>query len=311
MPTIRFESTLVEEVVTAEISRRRKRGDFRWVTAYRHLADPIYETTPPDQRDAQFEQVHAQLFAELGFGQWFDSTFAELPDLQRRAPALLVLAARLAQEEGAVIGRDRQSVCLRVLPARFAEPELLAAFVRHELLHAADMLDDSFGYRMEYAGDDHQSRVWTIGAANLRADRYHALWCAHVDARLIRQGLTPLAGREAHRRDFDARFAAVPAALRTELFERVWNAEQLTHTDIMDIAHRSDALAVGRHPHPAQIPGAPCPLCRFPTHRWARQIGPPIARLIRGDFPTWQLEAGACERCVEAYTLRTCLEVSR
>ena len=294
MPVCRFEPALMEAVILAEIEQFERRGDQRLTRAYHRTADPLYETTAPDQLNAAFDELHADFFNQLGFARLVAATFNEFPELQKRAPSLLVLAARSKSEEGAVIGRDGHSVCLRLLTGRFADHNRLGAFIRHELLHAADMLDDAFGYRVEYSE--------SIGAANLLADRYRALWCAHVDARLIRRGLKPLADRETHYRDFDARFNRATEQARAAAFAQLWQADRLTHAQITAIARQPD-LQDDRH-HTANVPGAPCPLCRFPTHRWATEIPPGVAAAIRADFPHWQIEEGACERCVEVYALQ-------
>lgn len=309
MATIRCDPTLVETVVLAEIARRTHAGDQQWDESYHRQTDPLYGTIPITQREGAFDELHARLFVELGFSHTIAATFAEIVELQERAPTLLLLGARVTQDEGAVIGRDGRSICLRILPTRFADPQRMASFIRHELLHAADMLDDTFGYRLAYTGDDYDAHPRTIGAINMRAEGYRALWCTHIDSRLIRRGLIPLADQSAHRRDFDRRFAATPEPLRHTLFQRIWNAEHITHADILAITQQADAAAIGEHPRRTMAPGALCPLCRFPTHRWAPAIDDTIAQNIQNDFPTWQRTDGACARCVEVYALRTCREV--
>ncbi|MBI3732160.1 MAG: hypothetical protein HY259_01720 [Chloroflexi bacterium] len=128
MPSLRFDPSLIESVVTAAAAL-----DAELARAYHRRANPLYETLLLDERETAFDQLHAQLFVARGYSEWFAALFAELPALQQRAPSLLVLAARLAPEEGAVVGRDGQSVCLRITPERFAKREPLSAFVRHEL----------------------------------------------------------------------------------------------------------------------------------------------------------------------------------
>jgi hypothetical protein len=54
------------------------------------------------------------------------------------------------------------------------------------------------------------------------------------------------------------------------------------------------------------MPGAPCPVCAFPTHAWrAGAVAEEIARAIREDAPAWSPESGLCERCADVYELRT------
>lgn len=286
MTAIRLEPDLVEAVVTAELDQNETVGDGGLARDYHTLTDPLYERGLPEDRERSFDRIHLHFFERLGFLRLLASAWAESPDLDSGARGLLVLTARRRHEEGAVIGQDGQSVCLRILPSRFSNRERLATFLRHEFIHAADMLNPSWGYRQ--------------GAHSDRdAERFRTLWCASVDARLARRGHEPLLSQEAHRLDFDKHFAALPETRRRALFEEVWKAEQVTFARMLVIAGEVAALS-----SPAEkIPGAPCPLCGFPTHSWAKEIEPLVAAGIRADFPDWQAEEGACGRCVERYVL--------
>jgi hypothetical protein len=56
------------------------------------------------------------------------------------------------------------------------------------------------------------------------------------------------------------------------------------------------------------MPGFPCPLCRFPTYSWVEDMGtkvePYVLDFIRENHPGWDVDFGACDRCVEVYKLR-------
>ena len=56
------------------------------------------------------------------------------------------------------------------------------------------------------------------------------------------------------------------------------------------------------------MPGFPCPLCRFPTYSWVEDMGNKLESyvldFIRENHPGWDIEFGACDRCVEVYKLR-------
>ena len=56
------------------------------------------------------------------------------------------------------------------------------------------------------------------------------------------------------------------------------------------------------------MPGFPCPLCRFPTYTWVEDLETKletyILDFIRENHPGWDVEYGACDRCVEVYKLR-------
>ena len=53
--------------------------------------------------------------------------------------------------------------------------------------------------------------------------------------------------------------------------------------------------------------GRACPLCNFPTFKWAAEVSAEdeqakkLQDAIKADFPKWVPEEGACERCAELY----------
>jgi hypothetical protein len=67
------------------------------------------------------------------------------------------------------------------------------------------------------------------------------------------------------------------------------------------------ANPVMAYSHTPQLPGAPCPLCRFPTYVWLTDVTrftPSLQGTVMEDFPHWHLEQGMCERCFEGYQVR-------
>lgn len=288
MATLRFEPELIQVVTDAELENARRVGNLALLKQYHAGADALYEKTFDREREIAFVRFHASWFYDRGWTNLFAETWNEFPELEARAPQLLVLLARLKREEGAVIGRDGASVCLRVLPLRFAKRERLIAFVRHEFLHAADMLDPHFGYQT--LGEA------TLAETNRLADGYHALWCAYVDARLVRRRFTPLLDAYAHHLAFESQFASTANEQRVALLTRVWSASALSHDEIVSLARTHSQTQTRRG-------GARCPLCHFPTFQWAATIAPAVADAILADFPLWKCGNGACERCVERYEM--------
>src|SRR3970282_2499969 len=90
----------------------------------------------------------------------------------------------------------------------------------------------------------------------------------------------------------------------------VWEGDRPTYVTLVRWATHPLALAawVGWAAEPeggsAPPPGAPCPLCGFPTYAWAPAIDFLVEQLIQEDFPAWRRRDGACARCVEGYAVR-------
>lgn len=53
---------------------------------------------------------------------------------------------RSDSEEGSFLRGDKSSIGIKILPERFLEISDLKRFLRHELMHLHDMLDEEFGY---------------------------------------------------------------------------------------------------------------------------------------------------------------------
>ena len=203
-------------------------------------------------------------------------------------------------------------VALRV--ERFNDPDELVRFMRHEFTHIDDMINPAFGYSPEL---DLPGR----NAAQLRVarERYRLLWDITIDGRLaVAAGVrrrdrgessssSPPAHpgsydsiRDSHRAAFDRAFGFWPERKRDEVFNSFWRCESPWHADLASIA--SDPRELQAAPH-EPVPGAPCPLCGFPTFHWAAATDSdePTRAAIRREFPQWSAEQGACGRCVQIY----------
>lgn len=172
-----------------------------------------------------------------------------------------------------------------------AQPDAQRLALRHELAHLTDLLDPRFG-RLEPPAD-----------AAIR-ERRRALWCASVDARLVRQdrlGRGALVSRAAAL----ARALGLAAGAEPALVQ--WLASQ-----------RLDAATLGAL---AERPMRLVPLC--PGVRLASdgarercpacglRAAPPLApatdlpaaalRLLFAELPGWRPDEGLCTRCRAVY----------
>jgi hypothetical protein len=108
----------------------------------------------------------------------------------------------------------------------------------------------------------------------------------------------------------DALYGSLPQATRLAIFDRLWGATGLTHDRLWALASDvrallafagvSGAAAASNGP----LPGARCPLCGFPTYVWSAPLELKVVSMVQIDFPTWQPEAGVCDRCAELYRMR-------
>ncbi len=295
---IRYEADLLEAAV--EVVLRQTGGDRTAGERYRRAADRIYAGyVDPEARRVAFQGLHARLFEKMGCAA---PVRAAAAGLAGQVAEVLVGRAWTHPEEGADVDVRLRTVRLRLLPARFAALPDLEVFLRHEFAHVLDILDDGFGYGRGSEGLP-GATSWLLG------QRFGCLWDCSVDGRIARAGGRPLHAPEELEERCARLFPALPAGGAAAVVRRLWEGERPAYPTLLRWAAEPAALAawVGCGPLRAAAgppPGAPCPLCGFPTHAWAAEVAGEVMQLIRADFPMWRAHEGACARCVEAYALR-------
>lgn len=301
-----LDPALVEEVLLAFLRREAEAGRPEFEREYRRLVEPLYETVRPSERETAFSEVHARLFLRWGLDRPLREVLDEFPTVRDTVRVIAVARALTGREEGADLSPDRRKVGLRVRPRRFLDPEGFRPFLRHEFQHIADMLDPAFGY------DPKAVPQRPPGLQTLLYERYRVLWATTIDGRLTRAGRPTVATRDDRWREFQALYRALPESDLRDAFERLWNWDRPTHPDLWAMAQDPRRLRTWARGMPevtepttwARLPGDPCPLCGFPTHRWADPPSPEVIARIRADCPTWDPAQGLCDRCAEAYDCR-------
>lgn len=263
---------------------------------YQPRLEAIYEL-PEEEREEAFTTAYGAIFEERKLGEPLNPLLAEFPTLQGLEEVLIFMAISL-RDESAELSRDRTKMGIRLRAERLREPEQLAAFLRHELVHISDMLDPAFGYRYEPL-DRIQDQMLPR--------RYQVLWDVYIDGRLERQGQVETTTREERQREFERLFSFLPRRQRAAAFQGLWNAQEMTHTQLLEIAEEPAKLAVlgvgVGDVSSTPISGTFCPLCQFPTFQWA-DPEPGMLSVIQKDFSTWTPEEGICGRCYEYYQIR-------
>ena len=299
---LEYEPALVEEAVLHALRGHREER------AFRRDRDRLYGVPDPEAREGAFRDLHAAWFERLGLGRAILLAFHEQPAIGAATLGCRIATARSREEEGAelfvrppgpgLVERDRRWVVVRLRPEALGASERLLRFLRHELLHIADMLDPHFGY---------EPRPWQAAdpvPERLLRDRYRVLWDATIDGRLARLGLVPPSVRADRLRDFIRAFPR-QGARAEEAFGRFFDGAACTHVDLVAFAaDPGSALGTtGEGPHP----GERCPLCRFPTHTFETEpqaLPPKVLDRVRVDFPAWDPARGLCQQCAELYRAR-------
>jgi hypothetical protein len=325
---IRFQPALLQEVIDSFIEKTEREGDPTYYKEFHELADPIYEKFSLEDREAEFKKLYQYLFGIWGFSDIIRDAFAEFPTLKEKIGIVLIKGVLKEDQEGVDILRKwgsveqelakqfeekgQKGVGIKLIPRRFYDPAL-SRYCRHELMHIADMLDPLFNY-------DPDTKVGqNPGEETLILHRYRVLWCQSIDSRLIRSGKDPMLSKEDRFKEFRSWYRKIPAPQLKSVFEGLWQTDSFNHSELVEMA--SDTVRVmeraveveGSEVPQTQnqvllMPGFPCPLCRFPTYNWvedmANKVEKHVLDYIRDNHPGWDVEFGACDRCVEVYKLR-------
>ena len=311
---LEFDPSLIEEVIFGELKAREGKGDFSFTLEYHSRIDPVYENFPSEERPSQFKKIEWDFFKKIESPKIIREIFDEFPELEGKVAGGVIAKAVNPFDEGSYLTKGmnqeagQKRIVVKLLPDRFQESSYLRKLIRHELMHASDMLSESYGYRDERLGGNPMEE-------SIVKERYSTFWDIFVDGRLIRKGRETIADREIRYREFESLYKKIPDEVKTAIFDVLWQDEHLTHDKILGLAKDanevmkiSDGLTISPSFKRKKTisPGAQCPLCQFRTYHWAENIEQDayLVDAIKKDFPRWEPEDGVCGQCVEAYKVR-------
>ncbi len=308
---IEYDPTLVDQATYLAA-----RGDSLAERKLRSEIDPLYLIEDAARREAEFRKVFSEHFVTLGLDRVLLDLLAERPTISQGVGTCIVREAARARAQSAElfvrggsgeIGPDNRTLIVQLCPTFLVEPDALRPLMRRELLHVADMLDESF----DYAPEDIEGIPAT---RNLIRDRYRVLWDTYVESRLLRESRVSGRRLELLRRNFQRAFTAGGRTPASTVFDQISGMTVLTHTQMLQWARDPEALEGNTASDESDAsqscqPGATCPLCRFPTYDWYEQPADDIEAVeerIRDQHPNWQPDHGVCRRCAEAYAVLSC-----
>jgi hypothetical protein len=222
--SIDYDPALVEATVLAA------RSDGR---AFHAERDPLYGIADAETREAAFVALHARWFQRLGLDRSLPQALAERPEISPACGRGVVVRAGAAAAEAAdllVAPPARPTLLIRFTPERLAVRERALAFLHHELLHVADMLDRDFGYQPRLPPAD-----GVCLREDRRAERYRVLWDAYVDGRLVAASRALVAVRGERLREFRRAFPELGEEAEAA-FERFFEAGRCTHAELVAFA---------------------------------------------------------------------------
>jgi hypothetical protein len=294
---LRYDEDFIEAAVFLCASGGRKGVPSLQITRFHREREKLYAILDSDERNTAFFKLHLDWFREWGLEKLITDLLKEFPLLPEKLGLLAVRKTRNKNDDGAelyVNETGRRCAILALRPESFERDDALRDYVRHEFTHLSDMLDPAFGYAptLDLPGLNRAQQ-------RLARERYRLLWDITIDGRPAATGHTPMAARGQHAAAFARGYSFWPEDKQAETFNSLWRDAAPCHAELLALIADPRGLREAHRP----VPGASCPLCDFPTFRWAGadSLALEIAGRIRAEFPAWSPEQGLCERCEETY----------
>jgi hypothetical protein len=298
---LRYEEDLVEAAVLVSASGRIKGISNLQIARFHREREKLYSIMDPDERNSAFFRLHLDWFREWGLERLLTEALQEFPLLPKSLRILAFRKARGKTDDGTELyvneAGDRNGV-VAIRPELLAMERQLGAFLRHELMHLQDMVDPAFGYVPELP----LSGLF-MSQHRVARERYRLLWDVTIDGRLTHQRRNTVATEDQRRQEFADVFDFWPEARQRQVFQELWTNPAPTHQMLVDLVQDPRQVQTGIGP----LPGAPCPLCGFPTFAWAEpaSLTEDLQRAIQAEFPRWTAPQGACARCLAIFRSRS------
>ena len=297
---LRYDEDFVEAAVQVCTTRRGPEISSLQVARFNREREKLYDILDPDERNTAFFRLHLDWFREWGLERRLTEPLKEFPLMPESLNILAFRKSRGRNDEGTELyvneAHERSGV-VAMRPERLVQDPRLGAFLRHELTHLHDMVDPAFGYLPELPDSGP-----FLNQQRLARERYRMLWDVSIDGRLSQSGREALATRDQRWSEFAGAFAFWPENQQREVFDALWTDPAPTHSALVEWVSDPRQLQAASGPRP----GAPCPLCGFPTFAWATaaSLTDHAVIAIHADFPHWTPEQGACARCHEIYRVK-------
>ena len=299
---LQYDPNLIEQTIF-----QAARHDPNLEAELHRATDPLYELADEGEKDARFRDVYQALFRRLELDRLVPGLLAERPHLERAVGRCIVREAPAARKETAELyvkqaendpGPATRTIIIQICPASLLEPSGFIPRTRRELLQISDMIDPRFGYRKEsLAGGQPRE--------NLIRDRYRVSWDVYAEGRLAQEDQGDEEAIRSLGLAFQRVFPGHPATRTARAFERVSEANNLTHDRILEWAESPPLLFEEEDVRPGGGPpvgGQACPVCGFATHDWFDvDDSTGIRSAVRRDFPHWNPTQGICRQCAELY----------
>ncbi len=299
MPKIIFDDWFIEESVFRYAVYLEQRQSSASVRDFCTERETLYNTNSGKERENAFRSFYQKWFASFGLKDIFYNVFSEFPLLNKPEVALRIKSVYSRKDESSELFRGEKflTVLVTLQCERITQPEYLKAFLRHELMHASDMIDEKFCY-------DAAIGIHSVNDTeeNLIRERFRILWAMYVDARIQLRGFTPLWPREKYSKDIGAAFRSWPKEEIGRMLRQLESEQAFKQIDLIrwsTDARLTKNLGEG---------GLVCPVCGLSSYSNSdtkSADGANVIKTIQKAYPAWRPEMGICPQCFDLCASRT------
>ena len=290
----------MEEAVFLNIKEKKQAFDPGLIESFHKDREEIYNRQSATEKNQEqaFLSFYQDFFCKIGLKQIFDEILAEFPVLRHNDVAIFVKRVWNRKQEDAqlYVREAAKTVVISIQAVRTLNRVTLAAFLRHEFMHVADMLSPEFFYSPELSlGGSNEMED------NLIRERFRILWNLYIDSRLRRKNSDTPSSQQKEEFEFKKAFSFLPKGEQKIIYNKVTEADRLTQADLLTCAIDKKTKKT------FDEGGLLCPLCFFPSYdqikNWPEDILW-VAEEIKKEFPSWHPSSGVCTQCFELYQSR-------
>ena len=210
------------------------------------VVDPLYRIGDAELRQRAFRDAYAELFRRFGLERIVPACCRLFPVMTTTLERCIVREAERSRAQSVDLyrekveggERDKSVLIMALCPECLLDESRLRPWMYRQLQHVEDMLDPQFGYERSLpAGSTIQQ--------NLVRDRYAALWDVYVEGRLIRAQRIAQDGVDGRWGSFSRAFTRDGRGPSRLTFEKLLNANDLTHARLMSWATQPGILSQG------------------------------------------------------------------
>jgi len=238
-PKVQFDPDFIEEAVFLYAG---KEAAYSALTKVFHQGrEGLYAETPGEKREQAFRLFYEEYFVRFGLRAIFENILSEFPLLSGLNILIYIkkVAGRKKEESELYVNGGIKTVYIGLQAIRILEREFLESFLRFELMHVCDMLDEAFHYS-PYPLFLREGGV--VENENIK-NRFRLLWDIYVDSRLVKRGRRPFVHEDARQEEFKKVFFYMNERQQGAVLSKVRDTEGLSQTDLLGIAGCGPLLA--------------------------------------------------------------------